>query len=79
MPFNKLAALGAVGAVFGLAAVFAFVVFLTWPHPATGGMELTSAAVCWIAVGLVILALIAVHLVLAKQLWDDPTRGNAGA
>ncbi len=70
MTFNRMAALGALGVVFGLTALFAVVVFITLPRASTGGMELMTAAVCWIAVGITLLGLIAVHAVLAKQLWD---------
>ena len=66
---RKLLALGALGACFGLAALFALLVFITIPR-SNGGIDGTSATVTWISVAGVILALIAVHLLIAKRLWD---------
>lgn len=66
---RKLLALGALGACFGLAAVFALLVWLTLPR-GTGGIDATNATVAWISVAGVIVALIVVHLLIAKRLWD---------
>jgi len=63
----KLAALGAFGAIGGMVLAFGGLVLLTAPGR-TGGMDPTGAAVTWIAVGGVVIALIAVHLVIARQL-----------
>jgi hypothetical protein len=65
--FAKLAGLGAYGACAGLVAVYAGVVFLTRPL-ALNGLDRTNAAVAWIAVGGLTLALIIVHVVIARQL-----------
>ena len=65
---RKLLALGAVGASFGLLAVFGLLVFLTIPR-STGGIDGTSAMVIWISVAGVIVALVAVHLLIAHRLW----------
>lgn len=72
MRFEKLAALGAVGATGGLLLVYALLVWLGVPHPATGGIDRAHGSVIWIALGLVILALVALHLALAHQLWHAP-------
>ena len=71
---RKLLALGAVGACFGLVAVFALLVWLTIPRSG-GGIDGTNATVAWISVAGVIVALVGVHLLIAKRLWD----GRPGA
>jgi hypothetical protein len=53
----KLAGLGAFGACAGLLAAYLGLIFLTRPM-----------AVAWIALGGLILALIAVHVAIGKQL-----------
>lgn len=63
----RLAGFGAFGAIGGMSAGYGLFILLTRPT-ATSGMDLTSSLVTWIAVGGVLLALIAVHVVLAKQL-----------
>ena len=63
----KLAGLGAFGACAGLLALFLGLVFLTRPL-ARGGIDATNATVAWIALGGLILALIAVHVAIGKQL-----------
>ena len=63
----RLAGLGAYGAIAGMSAGYGFFIMLTAPSR-TGGMDTTNAIVAWIGVGGVLLALIAVHIVLAKQL-----------
>ena len=63
----RLAGLGAFGACAGFIAIFAYVAYLS-RHTATGGMMPALSAVTWISVGLVVVALIAVHVAIAKQL-----------
>ena len=63
----KLAGLGAFGACAGLLALFLGLVYLTRPL-ARGGIDATNASVAWIALGGLILALIAVHVAIGKQL-----------
>jgi hypothetical protein len=63
----KLAGLGAYGACAGLLGVYAIVIFLTRPL-ALNGLDRTNAAVAWIAVGGLTLALIIVHVVIGRQL-----------
>ena len=63
----RLAGLGAFGACAGLAALFVFLVFLTRPVR-TGGIDAVNAAVAWIALGGLFLGLIAVHVVIGRQL-----------
>jgi hypothetical protein len=65
----KLAGLGAFGACAGLFAVYLLVVFITRPSP-RGGIDSVNAAVAWIAVGGLMLALVAVHVVIGKQLFQ---------
>lgn len=66
----RLLGLGALGAGAGIAALFLVVVFITRPE-ASSGMDATSRMVTWIALGGVIVALVAVHVVLGLQLLRD--------
>ena len=66
----RLLALGALGATGGLLLLFALLVWITIPRP-TGGIDQTQAIVTWIAVGGAILGLVALHLVLARRLWEN--------
>lgn len=63
----RLAGLGAFGACAGFLALYAYVAYIS-RHTPTGGMMPVLSAVTWISVGLVVLALIGLHVVLAKQL-----------
>ena len=63
----KLAGLGAFGACAGLFAVYLLLVFLTRPTP-RGGIDGILAAVTWIALGGLFLALILVHVMLGRRL-----------
>ena len=65
--FAKLAGLGAYGASAGLLAIYLGVIFLTRPL-ALNGLDRTNAAVAWIAIGGLTLALIIVHVVIGRQL-----------
>jgi hypothetical protein len=67
MNYARLAGLGAFGACAGFAALFAAVVYVS-RHTANGGMMQTLSVVTWISVGLVVLALIAVHVAIGKEL-----------
>lgn len=63
----KLAGLGAFGACVGLGALYGTLVYITRPV-SRGGIDSTNAVVVWIALGGLIVALIAVHIALGKQL-----------
>jgi hypothetical protein len=63
----RLAGLGALGASVGFLALFAYVAYIS-RHTATGGMMPALSAVSWISLGLVVLALIAVHVAISRQL-----------
>jgi hypothetical protein len=63
----RLAGLGAFGACAGFLALYAYVSFIS-RHTATGGMMPVLSVVVWISLGLVVLALIGLHVVIAKQL-----------
>ncbi len=65
--YARLAGLGAFGACAGFVALFALVAYIS-RHTATGGMTETLSVVTWISVGLVVLALIAVHVGIGKEL-----------
>jgi hypothetical protein len=67
MNLARLGGLGAFGACAGFVALYAFVAYLS-RRTATGGMTQTLAVVTWISVGLVIIALIAVHVAIGKEL-----------
>ena len=64
---SRLAALGALAVAGGSVALFALFVFATRPT-SSGGMDLTNRVIAWISVGGVILVIIAVHLVYARDL-----------
>jgi hypothetical protein len=63
----RLAGLGALAACGAFAALFLYVAYIS-RHTATGGMMPALSVVSWISVGLVALALIAVHVAVGKQL-----------
>jgi len=63
----KYAGLGAFGAIGGFSAAYLGFLWLSAPTR-TGGIDRISSAVSWIAIGGVLLALIAVHVVIGKQL-----------
>jgi hypothetical protein len=63
----RLAGLGAFGACAGFAALYAYVAYIS-RHTTTGGMMPVLSVVTWISVGLVVLALIGLHIVIARQL-----------
>lgn len=63
----RLAGLGAFAACGGIAALFALFIFVTRPS-VTSGMDPTSRFIAWFAVAGVLLALLAVHVVLGRQL-----------
>jgi hypothetical protein len=65
--FARLAAFGAYGASAGFVALFAAIAFIS-RHTTTGGMMPVLSVVTWISLGIVVLALVAVHVVLARQL-----------
>ena len=65
--YARLAGLGAFGACAGFLALYLFVAYISRRTP-TGGMTLALAAVTWISLGLVVLALIALHIAIGKQL-----------
>jgi hypothetical protein len=65
--YAKFAGLGAFGACAGFVALFALVGYIS-RHTTTGGMMPVLSVVTWISVGLVVLALIAVHVAIGKQL-----------
>ena len=69
--FQKLAALGALGAAGGLTLVLAAVFVLLHPYP-RGGMDGTQYVLALMAFTGLLGAIIVVHLVFAHQLWHGP-------
>ena len=65
----KLAGLGAFGAIAVFVALFALIAYVSLPGD-TGGIDSTLAAVTWISVGVVILAMAALHIVIGRQLLE---------
>jgi hypothetical protein len=63
----RLAGLGAFAACVAFAALFAFVAYISRRTP-TGGMMPALSVVSWISIGLVVVALIAVHIAIGRQL-----------
>jgi len=70
--FNRLAALGALGACGGLFLILVALFVLLHPYP-RGGMDGTHYALTLMAFTGLIGAVIAVHLAFAHQLWHAPT------
>jgi hypothetical protein len=74
--FARLAAFGAFGVCALLIVIYAYVAWLS-RHTSLGGMLPVMSVVAWIATGLVALALIGVHVYVARQLFyiangDEP-------
>jgi hypothetical protein len=65
----QLAGLGALGACAAFVALFALVAWLSAPSQ-YGGMMPALSGVAYISLGLVVLALIAVHVMLGRRLLD---------
>ena len=65
----KLAGLGAFGAIALFVALFALIAYVSFPRDG-GGIDSTLAAVTWISIGVVIVAMAALHIVLGRQLLD---------
>jgi hypothetical protein len=63
----RLIGLGAFGAIVVFIAIYALVVYVSVPR-STGGIDSIQAAVTWIAVGLVVLAVVGVHVVVGRGL-----------
>lgn len=63
----KLIGLGAFGGIVLFVAIYALVVYASVPR-STGGIDGIQATLTWIAVGLVVLALIGVHVVVGRGL-----------
>lgn len=76
-PLTKLAGLGAFAAAGGILLVYLALVYITIPRPQTAGIDWTSAAVTWISVGLVVLALVAVHVVFGRILLAEEPRATS--
>jgi hypothetical protein len=72
----RLVGLGAFGACAAFVALFAYVAFLS-RHTSTGGMMPALSAVTWMSLTVVLLGLIALHVVLGKQLLQL-AEGRAG-
>jgi hypothetical protein len=70
--FQKLAALGALGASGGLFLILAAVFVFLHPYP-RGGMDGTHYALTLMAFTGLLGVIIAVHLVFAHQLWHAPS------
>lgn len=69
--FQKLAALGALGASGGLVLILAAVFVFLHPYP-RGGMDGTHYALTLMAFTGLLGVIIAVHLAFAHQLWYAP-------
>jgi hypothetical protein len=71
----RLAGLGAFGACALFVAIYLYVAWLS-RHTATGGMMPVLSVVTWISLAVVVAALIAVHIAIAKQLLHIADRGG---
>ncbi len=73
---SRLAGLGALAVAGGAALLFALFVYGT-RATASGGMDMTSRAIAWISVGGVVLLIVVVHLVYARDLMRRANRLGA--
>ena len=71
----RLAGLGALGACAGFVALYLFVGKISSPSP-TGGMTAALSGLTWISVGLVVLALIGVHVMIGRRLLELAKGGS---
>jgi hypothetical protein len=71
--FAKIAAFGAIGVGFGVAALYGLIAFGSTPTP-TGGIDRTHATLTWISAAIPALCIIAAHLAYAKVLFDESKR-----
>jgi len=67
-PYAKLAALGALAVSAGAFGLWLFTIWLTRPA-AGGGIDMTHYLLGVMSVGIICAAVIAVHLVFARQLF----------
>jgi hypothetical protein len=67
--YERAGALGAVGVAGTVFLVYLAFCFVTRPQPETAGMDWTHAILTWIGTGSLALAIIAIHLAFARQLW----------
>lgn len=65
--YGKLASLGAFGVAAGCVALFALLAWVATPT-ATGGIDGVHATIAYIGVAVPLAAIIAVHVVYARQL-----------
>ena len=63
----RLAGLGAFGACAAFVALYVFVSKISRPS-STGGIMPALSVVTWISLGMVVLALIGVHILIGRQL-----------
>jgi hypothetical protein len=63
----RLAAMGALGVSFGAVLILGLVAFITRSTP-TGGIDFEHSLLSRVSVGVIIAALVAAHLVFARQL-----------
>lgn len=63
----RLIGFGAFGGIVVFVAIFALVVYASVPRT-TGGIDAIQATVTWIAIGLVVLAVVGVHIVVGRGL-----------
>jgi hypothetical protein len=68
----RLGALGALGHAAAIAVLFAALVYLTRPGGSRSAVAMSVLS--WIIFGMIALALIAVSLVVARQLRDEERR-----
>jgi hypothetical protein len=63
----KLAGLGAFAACAGIVALLALLIYFTRPTPSSG-LDQTERTLTWMAMSVVLLALLGVHLMIGRRL-----------
>jgi hypothetical protein len=75
---QQLAGLGAFAVSLGILGAYALLAYIATPK-GTAGIDRANAAIVYISAGMVVLALVAVHVVLGRQLLNASRRGATRA
>jgi hypothetical protein len=74
--YGKPAALGALGVAAGAVALYLVIAWGSTPSP-SGGIDSTHALLAYVSAAFPFAAIIAVHVVFARQLYDHAREHNA--
>ncbi len=74
--YGKLGALGAIGVAVGAVGLYLVIAWGVTPPP-SGGIDSTHATIAYISAAFPLAAIIAVHLVFARQLYNHAREDQA--